>query len=517
MKLGSGRRAAGVLKLLAQASSLPRVVLSGNSMNPTLRAGMLLELAPYSRARVRVGDIVVFLQSGKLVAHRIVRFTRRGLRTCGDAQPWSPETVAPEDVVGIVAAVYESDAPQARRVDDRAFVRRGFYLARLQGLRALPHRWRAAAELQSRALPWHRARRFEALLHVAAGFVRQDGERVKRGLALVDGEALVNYARRHSCAAILQSALGLAPDAPGATSLRHQLQLDARRTALRAIALRAQIGSLVRTFDARGVPFALLKGAARIYPDAGTALLHPSGDIDILVPRDALDDAIAALQAAGYRFAGSTREQRAYREHHHHAAPLLPPHASGWMVELHFALAPPDMLAMPTDWDALSERLIRVDGPAGPARALDARGTALHAAIHGLALDRLRDVIVCAQALRTMCPAERQALRQTAAAERYDPVRLQAVLSLAARLAGIPWAEDDDVCAYLGWAGRREDMPLVLGERAQALDAWFAARRDPRRYRAAIVAVEHSAVRRTLGRFALAPLAAAYAMLMPPR
>jgi hypothetical protein len=517
MKLGSGRRAAGVLKLLAEGSSLPRVVLSGNSMEPALQAGMLLELAPFARERVRVGDVVVFLQGGQLVAHRILRFTPAGLHTCGDAQPWSPEIVAPEDVVGIVAAVYESGAAQARRIDDGAFFRRGARLARLQPLRALPHRLHSATELRARAMPWRRGRRFEALLHVAAGFVRGDPESVKRGLTLVDGQALVTYARRHSCGAILQAALGLAQDVPGATRLRAQLQLDSRRTALRAIALRGQIAALIRSLDARGVPFALLKGAARIYGDPASSLLHPSGDIDLLVPRPALDEAIAALEADGYRFHASPSLQQNYRELHHHAAPLVPPDASGWVVELHFALAPPHALWMPTDWDALAAHLIRIDGPAGPARALDAHGVALHAAIHGLRLDRIRDVIVCAQALKSLGPAERQTLRKSVALERFDPVRLQAVLSLAARIAGIPWSEDDDVCAYLGWAGRREDMPLALGKRTQAVDAWFAARRDWRHYRLANVSDEDFDLRRTLGRIGVAPFAAAYAMLMRSR
>jgi hypothetical protein len=337
---------------------------------------------------------------------------------------------------------------------------------------------------------------------------------------------LAAYARRHACGAIVRSALGLAEDAPGATSLRNQLELDARRAALRASGLRGQISALIRSFDARGVPFALLAGAARIYPDAASALLDPDGDIDLLIPRAALDDALATLHADGYRFQASPRGPRAEREPGRRLAPLVPQDASGASVSLHHQLAPPRALSTPTDWAALSAHLIRVGGPAGPARALDAHGVALHAAIRGLALTRMRDTIVCAQALKTLDSAERQALRKTAAAERCEPVRLQAVLSLAARLAGIPWSEDDDICAYLGWAARREDMPAALGEQAQAIDAWFAAGRRLHRYRPGIIAEQDGGARRTaagLGRFgwpgwlALAPFAAAYAALMRSR
>ena len=513
MTLRSDRRTAAALKLLAEGARSPKVVLSGNSMEPTLREGMALELAPYERERSRVGDVVVFLQEGRLVAHRIVGFARRGLRTCGDARPWSPETVESEDVVGLVASVYESAAPQARHLAGPPF-RRGASRARTRVLRALSHRVRSTAAVGIDVLPWRRKRRFEALARIAAGFVRQDRTAVREGLAAIDAATLANYARLHACSSILRAALALVPEAPAVPYLQRRLQLESRRTALRAIAMRNQVASLARLLQTRGIPFALLKGAARVYSASASSLLHPSGDLDLLVPRPALDDAIAALQGAGYRFRADAKLQQQYREEHHHAAPLFPPPGTGLVVELHHQLAAPGALSTPTDWNALAAHMTFIPGPAGPVRALDSYGVALHYSAHAVGLFRLRDAILCAQALAQLDPAALRELRSSVLAERRDPVRFQAVLLLAAHLAGIEWPGDEGVCAYLGWVMRREAMPFEMGSRTHVLESWFATRGRELLSPAVIAGADFN-LRRTIGAFALAPLAAAYASLIP--
>jgi signal peptidase I len=75
-------------------------------MNPTLCDRDLLEVVPYRSSGVRRGDVVVFQQpvTGRLIVHRVVGVTPRGLRTKGDknrqVDPWQ---TTPESVQGRVA------------------------------------------------------------------------------------------------------------------------------------------------------------------------------------------------------------------------------------------------------------------------------------------------------------------------------------------------------------------------------------------------------------------------------
>lgn len=88
----------------------------------------------------------------------------------------------------------------------------------------------------------------------------------------------------------------------------------------------------------------LLKGAAilaeDIYPAAHTRHMF---DLDLLLPPDTIETAVAQLRAQGYRFAPGKGEN-GLAEHAHHAPPLLPPERGVVSVELHrAALAPRSM------------------------------------------------------------------------------------------------------------------------------------------------------------------------------
>jgi hypothetical protein len=59
---------------------------AGPSMNPTLREPEMMEIMPYDRRPLRVGDVVFFLplRTDQLVVHRIIRVTPAGISTFGD-------------------------------------------------------------------------------------------------------------------------------------------------------------------------------------------------------------------------------------------------------------------------------------------------------------------------------------------------------------------------------------------------------------------------------------------------
>jgi signal peptidase I len=83
------------------------IVLTGNSMNPFLRSGDLLELMPLSREPSR-GDVIYFRSpdNGRMVVHRIVGITAGGAKTRGDNNAEDDPTPVPLDAIEgrIVAA-----------------------------------------------------------------------------------------------------------------------------------------------------------------------------------------------------------------------------------------------------------------------------------------------------------------------------------------------------------------------------------------------------------------------------
>jgi hypothetical protein len=70
MKLSS-ERSAQLVELVAQRARRARVTITGASMEPLLRAGMVVDIEPIS-APPRIGDILVFRSQTGLVAHRLI-------------------------------------------------------------------------------------------------------------------------------------------------------------------------------------------------------------------------------------------------------------------------------------------------------------------------------------------------------------------------------------------------------------------------------------------------------------
>jgi len=489
--------------------------MQGVSMLPMLCEGMILELGPFRREQTKIGDVVVFLQEETLVAHRVIGFLRDGLETSGDNRPGTVEHVRFHELVGTVEAIYESDAPGAKRLDDEPYRRRGERYALTRGRREAARRAQSFGERLGGAVPWRRRPQFAALRDALTGYVRRDRGLIDSALEGMSVEGLVEFADRHACAPLLQRAVSLAT--PNALTERFtaRLQQFVRRSAVRSFLMPRQIASIVTVLRESDVPFALLKGTARAYADVPDAIFFPSHDVDALVPVDSLDAAIAALRAKGYFFAAGAEEQARFRRSHHHVAPLYPPSMQGWYVELHTQLATPGTLSTPTGWAELEPHFTTIDGLAGPVAALDSFATALHHAIHGFRFDRFRDAVVCALNLKELDAAQVAALQEIAVRETREPVRFNAFFGLAAEMAEVPWTKPSaDVAAYVRWLARREDMPLSLGKRTQPLEAWFASGRrfgamDPN-----IIAADEGTPLRVAGRLALAPLALTYAALL---
>jgi hypothetical protein len=150
--------------------------------------------------------------------------------------------------------------------------------------------------------------------------------------------AFNDFASRHEIQGLVLVALERAGPIPGipadvAANHRSTLQLLRRRAAMWDLERDLVLDRLARA----GILPILLKGAALRLAAYGDPAERQFGDVDVLVPREDLQRAQDALTAAGYR--PDHDRARFLLEHHHH---LILRKESGFLVELHWHLEPPD-------------------------------------------------------------------------------------------------------------------------------------------------------------------------------
>jgi hypothetical protein len=82
--------------------------------------------------------------------------------------------------------------------------------------------------------------------------------------------------------------------------VRDDLHVEARAIGARALAVSLQLGELARSFDHAGVTMIAYKGPALAEAAYGDIGVRASVDLDIVVPRDELDQGREVLQSLGY-------------------------------------------------------------------------------------------------------------------------------------------------------------------------------------------------------------------------
>lgn len=448
---------------LAQSGSPVRLAMRGTSMLPLLHQPQVLEVA-VPRGAFHIGQVVVFRRDGNHVAHRIVGFESGFVLTSGDAQPHVVERVAREDILGCVQAVWSG----SKRVDTAAFRVRGWFFARFHALRRTAAL--AGRIARNARAPWNRPRPFGRLYAVFQQYFR--GKPGGFACALRSaGADVIDTAIRHRCAGFLNAQ----SDMPA------PLQRALLGAQISTMGLARDVELVVQVMRTHGIPVALLKGAARVYTGGDAMYRHPSADLDILVPDGLQDAAVEALVDAGYEQRATPAQKQWYCDHHHHAAPVY--RRGHRPVEVHRALAPGTIFGTPTTWRDLAPHLHE----AGPGvYVLDAAACALHAAMHATISFSFRDVVFLSDVLRKMTEIERRALCEWIHREPLDTVRLGGVLVMACDLAGIPVQATMLQQLYRHWIERRDDLPVYLRKRAQAVDAAFllCSRRPRQAWRA---------------------------------
>ncbi len=143
-----------------------------------------------------------------------------------------------------------------------------------------------------------------------------------------------------------------------------------------------------------GVPALFLKGvhlAASVYPQAG---LRPMRDIDVLVPEERADDALAALERAGAaRESGKDGDLDAWRAGMHHLPALVMP-GRGVRVEVHTSLSPREQVSAAgvrdiPDWDQLWPRAASIECAGRTVRVLSPEDLLVHLVVHAVYHHRL--------------------------------------------------------------------------------------------------------------------------------
>ena len=167
--------------------------------------------------------------------------------------------------------------------------------------------------------------------------------------------------------------------------------------------VRWELNRIERALKHLQIPILLLKGAAYVAAGLPAARGRLVSDIDIMVPRQALDGAEAALQAAGWRpIKLDPYDQRYYRTWMHELPPLV--HSErGTVVDLHHTILPPTSRLKPDPaklWSAAQPL------GTGPLHVLAPPDMVLHSAAHlfhdGDLRFSLRDLVDIADLLATV-------------------------------------------------------------------------------------------------------------------
>lgn len=192
------------------------------------------------------------------------------------------------------------------------------------------------------------------------------------------GRALAIAEREGAVPTLWRALKPLAAELP--EQARRFLQARSAMQDFRMARLAARSADAIRELQAHAVPVLLLKGAAIGAHRDPSFRARPMTDVDLLVRRNDLPAARAALAAAGWT---QTQDAQLHSllEGMQHEAPFLDAQLAGVRLELHTALLPPDH-SFDFDPDALWERSLPAAAPFAGAHLPSPEMLVLHAAIH---------------------------------------------------------------------------------------------------------------------------------------
>ncbi len=236
----------------------------------------------------------------------------------------------------------------------------------------------------------------------------------------------------------------------------------------------AEVGRIQALFEAemarralapQGIPVILMKGTAFAAAGLDAAQGRLIGDLDIMVPRDRLDEAEAAILSAGWEWVKNDPYDQAYYREHMHELPPLSHATRDRMIDIHHTILPltakpkPDAAALIADAVPMRDGLF----------TFSPQDTIIHAVAHLLADGDL------AGGLRNLWDIDRL-IREFSAEDGFwekllDRARLHQVpKSLARTLRLTHHLYDTPVHPGLAWKARTGDV-FYMG-RLLARDGW---------------------------------------------
>ena len=223
------------------------------------------------------------------------------------------------------------------------------------------------------------------------------------------------------------------------------------------------------------VPVVLLKGTAYVAAGLAAGDGRAIGDLDILVPREALDMVETALRGAGWEWVKEDAYDDLYYRTWMHELPPLIHHDRDRMIDVHHTILPLTARPRPDAAALIADSVVLADG----LRVLSPADMIVHSAAHLFADGDL------AGGLRNLWDIDRL-LRQFAAApgfwgalrERAMLHQLTGTIALTLRLAAAVY--DTPVDATLAGRGRPSDA--LFCRRLLARDGWGRERRKLLRF-----------------------------------
>jgi hypothetical protein len=241
-----------------------------------------------------------------------------------------------------------------------------------------------------------------------------------------------------------------------------------------------EVHSLQAALEGLGVPVVLLKGSAYVIGNHPVSVGRMFGDIDVLVPRDALGEVESALMLDGWVSAKTTPyDQRYYRQWMHELPPMV--HVRrGAVVDIHHTILPPTSRHSP-DPAGIIERAAPVAG-LSCIRVPSPEDLVIHSITHlvheGELHNGLRDLVDIDTMLRGFSSEAGFWQRFTDAAIRHDLTRpVSFGLALARRTLATPIPAE--ALQAMATTGPGRGAPLWL-QRIYDLALQAPARNDQR-------------------------------------
>jgi hypothetical protein len=182
------------------------------------------------------------------------------------------------------------------------------------------------------------------LLATAGGPVMDEGIRSLAASVLDWTRFLQIAAQERSEAIVAQRFKALNVSLPAAVD--KELKVTALRADLRMARLTQRLEETLQAFKAAGMPVLLLKGAALGKTVYGFVPRRPMLDLDLLIPADRRQEAMAIALNTGWATTQLSQYQDFYSEHHH-LPPLVDKRSGQFNLELHTGLM---AAGHPFDW-----------------------------------------------------------------------------------------------------------------------------------------------------------------------